>query len=370
MTPYSDIRKKLIGATICCFIVGGGQGLVAQKVIFPQQQQASTASLVVGDGTYILKNNLLSARFVKDGDKLIFGGCEEMNLKAGTDLFKVVLGDGTSFTSSDMTLVSVEEETLTGKADAVKGSDRFDGKAIKAVFKKDRLNVTWHAVLRDGSHYLRTTLEVTADKDQAMQSITPMLYVVDNNAAKSVPVVVGNTRGAVLASDKIFAGLETPMGVNSTQVANAGMDSFNPKGWNSGSFVWAPGEELPQAIREADLKVDNVSVSPDDVMGARGYVSFRKTGKQTLTFQYTSGSHRLDIVGSTWWTALARCLQVTITAASPAARRATTSIRSTFRRRALMCCAISWQARSAAISAATAQSPSARKLRCRLSSTT
>ena len=51
MTPYSDIRKKLIGATICCFIVGGGQGLVAQKVIFPQQQQASTASLVVGDGT-------------------------------------------------------------------------------------------------------------------------------------------------------------------------------------------------------------------------------------------------------------------------------------------------------------------------------
>lgn len=24
MTPYSDIRKKLIGATICCFIVGGG----------------------------------------------------------------------------------------------------------------------------------------------------------------------------------------------------------------------------------------------------------------------------------------------------------------------------------------------------------
>ena len=35
MTPYSDIRKKLIGATICCFIVGGGQGLVAQKVIFP-----------------------------------------------------------------------------------------------------------------------------------------------------------------------------------------------------------------------------------------------------------------------------------------------------------------------------------------------
>ena len=78
----------------------------------------------------------------------------------------------------------------------------------------------------------------------------------------------------------------------------------------------------------------------------------------------------LTLSGSTWWTAQARCLQVTIIAASPAGRRATTSIRSTFRRRALMCCAISWQARSAAISAATAQSPSVRKSRCRLSSTT
>ena len=32
-------------------------------------------------------------------------------------------------------------------------------------------------------------------------------------------------------------------------------------------------------------------------MGTRGYVSFRKAGTQTLTFQYTSGNHRLDIVG-------------------------------------------------------------------------
>ena len=297
ISPYLCIHRKWIGATICCFILGSGQGIIAQKVIFPQQQQASIASLIVDNGTYTLKNSLLSAQFIEKGGKLIFGGCEEMNLKAGTDLFKVVLGDGTAFTSSGMTLVSVEEEELVGDSNAVKGSDRFNGKAIKAVFKKDKLNVTWHAVLRDGSHYLRTTLDVTADEDLAMQSITPMIYNVDNEAAKSAPVVVGNTRGALLASDKIFAGLETPMGVNSAQVSNIGMDSFTPKSWNSNSFVWAPGDELPQAIREADLKVDNNSVSPDDVMGARGYVSFRKTGEQTITFQYTSGYHRLDIVG-------------------------------------------------------------------------
>lgn len=289
--------KRWMGATICCFMLGSGQGIIAQKVVFPQTQQAGTASIAIDGNEYTLKNNLLTAKFVKQDGSLFFNGCEEMNLKAGTELFKVVLGDGTTFTSSQMTLQSVEEEELTGNAAAAKGSDRFNGKALKAVFKKDKLNVTWHAVLRDGSHYLRTTLEVTADDDQAMQSITPMIYNVDNEAAKTVPVVVGNTRGALLASNKIFAGLETPMGVNSAQVSNAGMDSFTPTGWNSSSFNWEPGDELPEDIRKSEIKVDNNTVSPDDVMGTRGYVSFRKAGTQTLTFQYTSGSHRLDIVG-------------------------------------------------------------------------
>ena len=294
---FTPRTKRWMGAAICCFILGNGQGIMAQKVIFPQAQQAGVASLVKDNNTYTLKNDLLTAKFTQADGKLYFDGCEEMNLKPGTELFKVVLGDGTAFTSADMTLESVTEEDLTGNAQAVKGSDRFNGKAIKAVFKKDKLNVVWHAVLRDGSHYLRTTLEVTADADQAMQSITPMIYNVDNEAAKSVPVVVGNTRGALLASDKIFAGLETPMGVNSAQVANAGFDSFTPKSWNSGSFVWNPSQELPSDIRNKEIKVDNNVVSPDDVRGARGYVSFRKAGEQTITFEYKSGNHRLDIVG-------------------------------------------------------------------------
>ena len=142
--------KRWIGASICCFILGSGQGIVAQKVVFPQEQQAGVASASEADNEYTLKNALLTAKFVKTEGKLIFNGCEEMNLKPGTELFKVVLGDGTSFTSSDMTLESVELVDLLGNAKAVKGSDRFNGKAIKAVFKRDKLNITWHAVLRDG----------------------------------------------------------------------------------------------------------------------------------------------------------------------------------------------------------------------------
>lgn len=289
--------RRWIGASICCFIIGGGQGIIAQKVVFPQATQAGVAMVETSENEYTLKNNLLTAKFIKTGDKLFFNGCEEMNLKAGTELFKVVLGDGTTFTSSQMELQSVDVEDLTGKADAVKGSDRFNGKALKAVFTKGNLTITWHAVLRDGSHYLRTTLDITSSADQSMQSITPMIYNVDNEKAQTVPVVVGNTRGALLASDKIFAGLETPMGVNSAKVANAGFDTFTPNNWTSSSFAWEPGEELPEAIRTADNRVDGNPVSAESIRGTRGYVSFRKAGKQTLTFEYTSGNHRLDIVG-------------------------------------------------------------------------
>lgn len=213
----NNIKRWLV-ASACCFMLGSGQSIMAQQVIFPQEVQANKAQLESNTNKWTLKNSLLTAKFAKVDGKLIFNGCKEMNLKPSTELFKVVLGNGNNFTSSDMELVSIETEELVGNKNAVKGSDRFDGKGLKAVFKKDKLHIVWHAVLRDGSHYLRTTLDVATEEDVAMQSITPMIYYVDCKKAKTTPMVVGNTRGAILASNKIFAGLETPMGVNSVEV--------------------------------------------------------------------------------------------------------------------------------------------------------
>ena len=213
----NNIKRWLV-TSVCCFMLGSGQSIMAQQVIFPQEVQANKAQLESNTNKWTLKNSLFTAKFAKVDGKLIFNCCREMNLKPGTELFKVVLGNGNNFTSSDMELVSIETEELVGNKNAVKGSDRFDGKGLKAVFKKDKLLIVWHAVLRDGSHYLRTTLDVATEEDVAMQSITPMIYNVDCKKAKTTAMVVGNTRGAILASNKIFAGLETPMGVNSVEV--------------------------------------------------------------------------------------------------------------------------------------------------------
>ena len=213
----NNIKRWLV-TSVCCFMLGSGQSIMAQQVIFPQEVQANKAQLESNTNKWTLKNSLFTAKFAKVDGKLIFNGCREMNLKPGTELFKVVLGNGNNFTSSDMELVSIETEELVGNKNAVKGSDRFDGKGLKAVFKKDKLLIVWHAVLRNGSQYLRTTLDVATEEDVAMQSITPMIYNVDCKKAKTTAMVVGNTRGAILASNKIFAGLETPMGVNSVEV--------------------------------------------------------------------------------------------------------------------------------------------------------
>lgn len=60
-------------------------------------------------------------------------------------------------------------------------------------------------------------MDIQAAKDLPMKGIVAMNYLVAKNSAYTAPEVVGNTRGAILASNHIFAGLETPMGLNSSK---------------------------------------------------------------------------------------------------------------------------------------------------------
>lgn len=266
---------------------------LCQAVIFPQQEQAGVA--VAGtseDGNctiYTIGNNLLTASFVKEGDVMLFGGCEQMGLKAGTELFKLRLGNGTEVKASEMTLGEVRIIDLTPDPTAAKASLKLPGKAIKADYNYGSLQMVWRAVLRDGAHYLRTELELTALANTAMNAIIPLIYNVDNNSSEQAPVVVGNTRGAVVASDHIFAGLETPTGIN-TAGGNIGTEPFAYTAWTGTTFTWSPGEETPQGILSLGFTTDYIS-------GTKGYLAIKSTGLHTVKFQYTSGNHRLDIAG-------------------------------------------------------------------------
>ncbi len=192
-------------------------GSWAQAVIFPQKKQPGVAKITQKSNSYQLANKVLKASFINTGGKLYFNGCSELGLQPDTELFKVLLGDGSTVAASKMKLEDVKIVTLGEDSSAATASLRYAGKALEARFTYGDLSITWRAVLRDGSHYLRTEMDIKAARDLSMKGIVAMNYQVAKNSAYTAPEVVGNTRGAILASNHIFAGLETPMGLNSSK---------------------------------------------------------------------------------------------------------------------------------------------------------
>ena len=192
-------------------------GSWAQAVIFPQKKQPGVAKITQKSNSYQLANKVLKASFINTGGKLYFNGCSELGLQPSTELFKVLLGDGKTITASEMKLEDVKMVTLAENPSAATASLRYAGKALEARFTYKELSIVWRAVLRNGSHYLRTEMDIQAAKDLPMKGIVAMNYLVAKNSAYTAPEVVGNTRGAILASNHIFAGLETPMGLNSSK---------------------------------------------------------------------------------------------------------------------------------------------------------
>lgn len=210
--------KKICKKSLCMWMLFMLLGMIhaasAQSVIFPQEKQPGRAAVKAKKGTYILGNELFTAKFINKDKSLLFGGSAELGLLPGTELFKIRLGeDSTEVAASDMVLKSVRTAKLKGDATAARGSEKLDGYALQATFEYEGLEIAWQAVLRDGSHYLRTEMDITARRVTAMHSVIPLFYEVEGSSDPSLKVV-GNTRGAAIAGTHIFAGLETPTGIN------------------------------------------------------------------------------------------------------------------------------------------------------------
>ncbi len=291
-----SICKRFFSVAMMFLLVCAYAQAQEQTVMFPQKKQPGAACVSASNGVYTLSNDLFSASFKVVNDTLRFNGCEALDLLPGTEIFKVQLADGTEIPASQFALVgNVAMEDLTGDADAVKAARRFNGKQLVATFAHSNgLEVEWRAVLRDGSHYLRTELDIrnTGDAGINMYGITPMMYTVQNHDGQKAPAVVGNTRGAVIASDKLFAGLETPMGLN-TAGEVGDLESFVFKAWDGeASWSWEPQiNEIPEAITSMS------QYGSGNVYGSRGYLVFRQKGEQVISFNYTGGNNKLQILG-------------------------------------------------------------------------
>lgn len=273
-------------------------------VLYPAQQDAvGEAKLATTADTYTLYNNVLAASFVKVNNSLYFAGSNAMNLLPGTEIFTVAFGSGDNVPASAMTLNSVEMQTLTGESAAVGGAEHYNGHALVAnytyTYKGATVNIVWKAVLRDGSHYLRTEMELTGVNDVDMYNVIPLLYNVDTNAAGSTPATVGNTRGAVLMSNKIFAGLESPVAYNTVGEATGTEDNYtltttlDPISLTATSWSTVASASLPNRVIEA-----TGANYPNVLAYVKDGVTLAANQKVEITVAYTSGNHRLNFGGA------------------------------------------------------------------------
>ena len=275
-------------------------------VLFPAQQEAvGAAKLVEEEGVYTLSNNVLAASFMKLGDAIYFAGSDAMNLVAGTEIFTVAFGSGDNVAASAMTLKSVEMVDLEAKEGAIGGAEHFAGKALVAnyeyTYKESTVAIVWRAVLRDGSHYLRTEMELKGVDDVDMFNVIPMIYNVDTKKAGSTPAVVGNTRGAVLMSNKIFAGLETPTAYNTVGGATGEEDKWNlTTTVPDVALTAASWEQLTQDEADAVKRVEEATGAtyPNLLAYKQTNIELKKGQKVEVKVQYTGGSHRLNFGGA------------------------------------------------------------------------
>ena len=271
--------------------------------VYPKQQDnVGVANISEDNGVYVLSNKVLAAGFMKVGDALYFAGCDAMNLLAGTEPFTVAFGGGDNVPASAMTLVDVKTETLTGNATAIGGAQHYNGVQLVAnyeyEYKGTKIAIVWRAVLRDGSHYLRTEMELTGVDAVDMYNIIPMIYNVDTQAAGSTPKVVGNTRGATIVSNKIFAGLETPTAYNTVGEATGEEDVWNlmdtkTASLTASSWIQVAQNDLPNRVIEA-----TGANYPNVLAYKMANVTLKKNQKVEVKVEYRTGSHRLNFGGA------------------------------------------------------------------------
>ncbi len=274
-----------------------------QAWVYPKQQdEVGVANIEKEDNIYTLYNNVLAASFLNSGKQIYFMGSKAMDLVAGTELFIVGFGNGEKVAASQMELKSLEEKDLTANEDAIGGAEHFAGKALVAVFgyiyKGEEIEIVWRAVLRDGSHYLRTEMELTGKGNVDMYDVIAMTYNVDTKAAGSKPAPIGNTRGKVIMSNKIFAGLETPTAYNTVDGNDNIEDEFN--------LVSTPVTRTIDASAWQLVAADNVPYRIIEVGGAENTyctysennIELKKDQKVVVTLTYQSGAKRFDIDGT------------------------------------------------------------------------
>ena len=144
-------------------------------VVFPGPPPGAAGAVQSGSA-YTLSNSILTAKFLDKNGSISFGGLTSKLgpvAKAGGELFIVNLADGRSIKSSELKASNVKIANLPPDPKAFRLAERYPGKALTATFQalNGTLRISWRAVLRDNSHYLRQELRLVSTQPVQMKNI-------------------------------------------------------------------------------------------------------------------------------------------------------------------------------------------------------
>ena len=138
----------------------------------------------------------------------------KQSLQLPGELFVLQIKGGAELRSSQMTVVAPPKvEDLTAIPDASRESDRMAGKRIVITLHSSpaHLDVTWAAILRDGSNYLRQEVTLRAkDEDVPISDVRLIIWKMAELR------VVGTVAGSPVTTDSVFGGFENPLSHCST----------------------------------------------------------------------------------------------------------------------------------------------------------
>ncbi len=276
---------------------------------------ADTASLYPGaapgkavsslsETTATLGNDSFTATYTRKGASVTFSGLRAADgtplVEGGSPLFTIYLEDGRVLDSTNMKLDSFVAPAFKTVPSCPQGSAREWGRQLHGRFHAPdgSLTVDWVATLANGSHYLRQRVSLWAEKEPVKVKQVVALDV-HTAPGTGTPTLSGNTtHGCVVVNDRLFFGLETPMSVMSAgNKATHATTTWTPEAWTIDSF--GPAFNMPASFERAYGQQYAATNGPvlTHLKQAEGAVRFAQGGECSLTFQYTAGNHKLNMVG-------------------------------------------------------------------------
>jgi hypothetical protein len=188
------------------------------------------ANVTLRAAEFTLDNDQVTLTCKSQGGQLLPGALQDKKtgeiVKLGADLFSLVLTNADILHSSEFKLAGPPRLVpLPVNPGASRFAERLPGKELVAELTSadGNLQVTWHAMLRDGSRYLRERVVLKAGKNALPLKAVGMLETSNVTAHAT-----GTVDGSPVADTTTFFGVEHPLSINRAEMGY--VRCFLPRG--------------------------------------------------------------------------------------------------------------------------------------------